>query len=66
MAICWIDVVALEARRSRQHDIAERHALDHRDVAAGEKQVLAQQALHHAVLVGMHDDDISLRGRLTP
>ena len=58
MAVCGIDVVALEVRRSRQHDIAERHALGHRDVDAGKEQVLAHQTLQHAVLVGMHDDGI--------
>ena len=58
MAVGAVEVVALELRRRRQHDVAERHALGHRDLDADGEDIFAQQAAPEAVLVGMHHDRI--------
>ena len=51
LAVGGEDVVVLEVRARRQHDVAVQHGVGHRDLDADGEQILAAQPAPHPVLV---------------
>ena len=58
MTIGRIEIGIFEVGRRRQHHIATRHALGHRQLDADREQILATEPPAHPVLVRMHDDRV--------